>query len=132
MWRRGPQVEVNLHETAMIDFDARGGEIERRSVSYPSHRHDRERGFRIFLSIVFGKNHPHAARRLLEGLDGSKAFVHNNSRLTKGCRNRSGHVLVFGMENARAGLKKFDPGVKIGAKVAQKSTPVRGSLGNPG
>ena len=51
-----------------------------------------------------------------------KRLVHNNARLTEGGRNRSGHVFVFGMENARAGLKKFDPGVKIGAKVAQKST----------
>ena len=27
MWRRGPQVRVNLHKTSMIGFDARGWEI---------------------------------------------------------------------------------------------------------
>ena len=132
MWRRGPQVEVNLHETAMIDFDARGGEISAAVLAiHPTATiASAASAFSRLSSLQKIIRTP--SRRLLEGLDGSKAFVHNNSRLTKGCRNRSGHVLVFGRENPRAGLKKFDPGVKIGAKVAQKSTPVRGSLGNPG
>jgi hypothetical protein len=54
----------------MIDFDARGGRSSA-AVLAIHHRHDRERGFRIFLSIVFGKI---VARRsaCIEGLDGSK------------------------------------------------------------
>src|SRR3954469_20560318 len=52
---------VNLHETARIDLDTCGWEIERRRVRYPSHRHDRERRFGTFSSMVFGKYHPRAA-----------------------------------------------------------------------
>jgi hypothetical protein len=100
--RRGRALKlIDTDEVTGVGLDARAGEVQAGGVGRPPDGRHGERRLRLFPPAVFGEVHPHAGRRLLEGLDNPEGFPHLDAGLAEGGRHRGRDLFVFGRQNAR-------------------------------
>ncbi len=111
---RGAEVRIDVDMTACVGLDAGNVKTEPDSVGAPADGDNGERRLDGALNTVAAGDHQHAVRRFLEAIDRSEALVDGDAGRRKGGCDRGRHVLVLGVEDARADLEEVDPRSKGG------------------